>query len=199
MQVTISADASGVVTVSTPSGVTATQSTVSSTGWTSIALVFNVVTPGLHTLSFAGLSDNLNGDTLGAYLDNIRLSANNPLLVDETLMDANASGSGAAQRFTVSFGADGAAVSGGKTYDLVATNGALTGLTDTLSEAFVVIRLGTGTDAGKVFGVAGIGGPTVFIMSVNATTGEVTFDQQRAVRHPDASCLLYTSPSPRDS
>ncbi|WP_045476678.1 retention module-containing protein [Serpentinimonas barnesii] len=183
VQVTISADANGVVSITTPSGVTATQ-TPGNNGWTGIALVFSNVTPGLQTLSFAGLSDDVNGDTLGAYLDNIRLSANNPLLVDETLMGTDASGGGAAQRFTVSFGADGAAASnGGKTYDLLATNGTPTGLTDTLSEAFVVIRLGTGADAGKVFGVAGIGGPTVFVMSVNPATGVVTFDQQRAVVH----------------
>ncbi|MCM2478864.1 retention module-containing protein [Serpentinimonas maccroryi] len=184
VQVTINADANGVVSITAPAGVTATQ-TPGSNGWTGIALVFSGLTPGLQTLSFAGLSDNPDGDTLGAFLDNIRLSANNPLLVDETFMDADPpSVPSAVQHFRVSFGADGAAASnGGRAYDLVATNGTLTGLTDTATRQDVVVRLGTDADAGKVFGVAGIGGPTVFVMSVNATSGELSFDQQRAVVH----------------
>ncbi len=184
--VTISANAIGVVTVAAPEGVTATQ-TPGTGDWTSIALVFDDVTPGLQTLSFAGTGQ---ANSYGAYLDNIRLSANNPLLVDETRMGTDASGSGAAQRFTVSFGADGSALgNGGKAYDLVATNGTQTGLIDTATNQAVVVRLGAESDASKVFGVVTVNGveQTVFVMSVNVATGVVTFDQQRAVRHPDGT------------
>ncbi|MEW5887079.1 MAG: retention module-containing protein, partial [Pseudomonadota bacterium] len=111
-----------------------------------------------------------------------------PLLaVDESDFDQDGVSDAAPLRFTVSFGADGAAVGGGKLYALEAVAGVDTGLTDTATGQAVVVRLGTDADEGKVFGVTETDGDIVFVMSVDADTGEITFDQQRAVVHGDAN------------
>ncbi len=188
VNVTVSSSAAGVVSVVAPEGVTAVQS-AGTGGWTTITLTFSGVTPGLNTLSFQGLSDNANGDTLGALLDNIKLSANNPILVDETQLSEDATSGTAAALFSVSFGADGAAATNSIAYALTARNGTSTGLTDTATGQDVKVLLGTGADAGKVFGVVTEDGAqkVVFVMGVDPVTGMVSFDQQRAVVHPDGS------------
>ncbi|MCL5968286.1 MAG: retention module-containing protein [Betaproteobacteria bacterium] len=179
--VAISADAQGVLSISAPSGVTAT-TTPGTNGWSTINLSFANVTPGLNTLSFAGTG---SANSLGAYIDNIRMAANNPILVDETRLGDDGSANAGALRFSVDFGADGAAASNARVFDLTAANGAPTGLTDTASGQPVVIAQGSN---GQILGVVTVNNvqQTVFVMSVDAETGVVSFDQQRAVVHGDA-------------
>ncbi|BAO84482.1 hypothetical protein SMCB_2254 [Serpentinimonas maccroryi] len=181
IEVTISSDSNGVLTINAPlTGVTVNQ-TAGSGSWTGIGLVFSGVTPGLHSLSFAGLSDNVNGDTNGAYIDNIRMAANNPILVDETSLNVDGSANAGALRFSVDFGADGAAATNARVFSLTATNDTATGLFDTATGQAVVIAQGSN---GQILGVVTVNSvqQTVFVMSVNAD-GVVSFDQQRAVVH----------------
>ena len=101
------------------------------------------------------------------------------LVVDETDFGTNATQSFAAN-FTANFGADGP---GGITYSLgVSGANADSGLVDTLTGQAVVLNVVNG----QVVGTAGIGGPVVFTVSVDAS-GNVTLDQSRAVVHtPDS-------------
>src|SRR5262249_39744919 len=107
------------------------------------------------------------------------------LTVDETVLATNATASFAAQ-FTPIFGADGPGATP-VSYAL-STPGGASGLTDTATNASVLLFL----ESGQVVGRAGsAAGAIVFTVSVNAS-GQVTLDQQRAVRHtnpddPDAS------------
>jgi len=176
--VAISANAQGVVSISAPGGVTAS-ATPAANGWSTISLSFGNVTPGLNTLSFAGTG---TPNTVGAYIDNIRMAANNPILVDETTLNVDGSANAGALRFSVDFGADGQAASNARVFSLTATNGTATGLTDTASGQPVVIAQGTN---GQILGVVTVNSvqQTVFVMSVNPATGVVSFDQQRAVVH----------------
>src|SRR4029079_4990746 len=79
--------------------------------------------------------------------------------------------------FTKDFGADGAAAATPTVYALGINAGA-TGLFDTATGLEVVLSV----SGGQVFGKAGAGGQTVFVVSVDAS-GIVTLDQQRAVLH----------------
>ncbi|ABB74581.1 hypothetical protein SAMN05216403_11734 [Nitrosospira multiformis ATCC 25196] len=87
-----------------------------------------------------------------------------------------------AANFTSAFGADGA---GTLTYALgISLAGVDSGLVDTATGEHVFLFL----NGGVVQGLAGgSGGPVVFTVSVNGTTGDVTLDQQRAVVHPDTT------------
>ena len=177
--VAISADAQGVVSINAPSGVTATlTATPGAAGWSTISLSFGNVTPGLNTLSFAGTG---TPNTLGAYIDNIRMAANNPILVDETSLNVDGSANAGALSFRVDFGADGAAATNARVFSLTATNDTATGLFDTATGQAVVIAQGSN---GQILGVVTVNSvqQTVFVMSVNAD-GVVSFDQQRAVVH----------------
>ncbi|WP_294121532.1 DUF5801 repeats-in-toxin domain-containing protein [Sphingomonas sp.] len=114
------------------------------------------------------------------------------LNVDETNLGTNDSASFAAN-FSANFGADGPAAAGSITYALGVNAGA-TGLFDTATGAQVVLTVVNG----QVVGTAGVGGPTVFVVSVDAN-GVVTLDQQRAVVHdissdPDTSEAATTIP-----
>ncbi|WP_327785498.1 DUF5801 repeats-in-toxin domain-containing protein [Zhongshania aliphaticivorans] len=82
--------------------------------------------------------------------------------------------------FSVEYGADGAALADATLYSLDANP--VSGLVDTATDASVVFAVnGDGT---IITGTAG--GNTVLTISINSVTGEVTVDQQRAVKHLDA-------------
>ena len=106
------------------------------------------------------------------------------------MLATNASGS-FASLFNVSYGADGQASTGALAYTLgIGVVGADSGLDDTLTGNSVFLFLSNGgtTITGKEgTSLADAGtGDTVFVISVNAATGVVTLDQQRAVIHtPD--------------
>ncbi|MGE3319242.1 MAG: DUF5801 repeats-in-toxin domain-containing protein [Candidatus Berkiella sp.] len=111
------------------------------------------------------------------------------LIVDESNFAANASASFAGL-FSSSFGNDGpkdadhnqVADPDAITYQLdIASANADSGLVDTLSLQNVLLTL----EGGQVVGRAGMGGPIVFTISVDANTGIVTLDQNRAVIHAD--------------
>ena len=112
------------------------------------------------------------------------------LTVDESVLATNDSGS-FASLFNVSYGADGQASTGALAYTLgIGVVGADSGLDDTLTGNSVFLFLSNGgtTITGKEgTSLADAGtGDTVFVISVNANTGVVTLDQQRAVIHtPD--------------
>jgi hypothetical protein len=115
----------------------------------------------------------------------------NALTVDETNLAIDASGS-FANLFSVNFGTDGAASSGALTYALgIGAGGPNSGLVDTATGNAVFLFVSA--DGTTITGKAGTSlanaetGPTVFVISVNASTGLVTLDQQRAVVHPIAS------------
>lgn len=177
-EVTIDSNASGVVTISVPAGVTAVQTTVN--GWTHVTLAFSGLdTSAPATLSFAGLSSLPNGDTYGAYLDNINMIAEKMgLTVDETNLgvDATANFSGF---FTGLYGADGA---GDMAYGL-SVNGGSTGIVDTATGENVVLSV----NAGVVEGRTATSNALVFTVSVDTASGEVELDQIRAVRHADTT------------
>jgi hypothetical protein len=114
------------------------------------------------------------------------------LTVDETDLPTNASGSFAGL-FSVSFGADGAAQTGSLAYTLgIGAGGPDSGLVDTgTGQKVWLIASGDGSTitgkAGATLETATAGTTTVFVITVNATTGLVTLDQQRAIVHPNAS------------
>ncbi|MGQ7829465.1 DUF5801 repeats-in-toxin domain-containing protein [Altererythrobacter sp. Z27] len=101
------------------------------------------------------------------------------LTVDETVLGTDASASFASV-FTPTYGADGAGSVSGFVLGVSGAN-AVSGLVDTATGLNVVLNL----VGGQVVGTAGVGGPVVFVVSVDAG-GTVTLDQQRAVVHsPD--------------
>ena len=97
-----------------------------------------------------------------------------PLVVDETDFGTNAT-SNFAGAFISDFGADGP---GTIAYSLD-TSAGQSGLVDTLSGEPVVVA----KEGDDIVGRAGPGGPVVFVILVDAVTGTVTLDQQRAVFH----------------
>ncbi|HEX8031593.1 MAG TPA: DUF5801 repeats-in-toxin domain-containing protein, partial [Vicinamibacterales bacterium] len=103
------------------------------------------------------------------------------LSVDETDLGTNDTASFAAN-FSANFGADGPAAGAGAVTYALGVNAGATGLFDTATGAQVVLAVVNG----QVVGTAGVGGPTVFVVSVDAN-GVVTLDQQRAVVHDTAS------------
>ncbi|MEZ5922756.1 MAG: DUF5801 repeats-in-toxin domain-containing protein [Hyphomicrobiaceae bacterium] len=80
---------------------------------------------------------------------------------------------------TESFGADGP---GSAAYTLSINIAEPTGLTDTATGLPIVLE---GISATSLKGVAGPGGPTVFTISIDGSTGALTLTQQRAILHDD--------------
>ncbi|MEK6247946.1 MAG: DUF5801 domain-containing protein, partial [Planctomycetales bacterium] len=119
------------------------------------------------------------------------------LVVDESFLGAAGATATAsyASNFTVlssSYGAD-AAGSLSSAYSLGINAGA-TGLVDTISGLAVVLLV----NAGVVEGHAGSGGPLVFTVSVDSSSGATTLTQMRAVIHnpdsgPDQATSLSTA------
>ncbi len=111
------------------------------------------------------------------------------LTVDETTLGTNASGSFTGL-FTVNFGTDGEAQSGARIYELGIGN-TNSGLVDTATGNDVFLFLSA--DGTTITGKEGTDlsdaatGDTVFQITVNASTGLVTLDQQRAIVHPTAN------------
>ncbi len=113
------------------------------------------------------------------------------LVVDESNFLINDSTSFAGL-FTASFGADGpkdvnhdgVADADAITYSLnVSAPGADSGLHDTVTGQSVLLTL----EDGVVVGRAGLGGPIVLTISVDANTGVITLDQSRSVVHPNTN------------
>lgn len=85
--------------------------------------------------------------------------------------------------FGVDHGADGEAASNATVYTLSADTVNGSGLVDSLSSQDVALAInGSGT---VVTGTAG--GNTVFTITIDSATGEITLDQQRAVKHSDTA------------
>ncbi|MCP8472160.1 DUF5801 repeats-in-toxin domain-containing protein, partial [Pseudomonas triclosanedens] len=102
------------------------------------------------------------------------------LIVDETHLgdDATANFSTA---FKVNTGADG----GGVTYSLSsAANGTLTGLQTTAGQNIVLFKVSDTQIEGRV---GNINGATAFTLTLNSSTGDLTLDQQLALKHPNGS------------
>ncbi|MEW6576501.1 MAG: DUF5801 repeats-in-toxin domain-containing protein [Pseudomonadota bacterium] len=110
------------------------------------------------------------------------------LVVDDSTLGVNASASFAGV-FSTTFGSDGPAAANSVTYALGINAGA-TGLFDVATGQQVVLSVVAGT----VVGTAGVGGPTVFVVSI-AADGTVTLDQQRAVTHNDPADPIETGAS----
>jgi len=140
-----------------------------------ITLTYNV-SDGTGTATTGVLNLTFNDDTPTAAASGATAPT---LTVDESALNINDSASYAGL-FTSAFGADGPASSGSKVYSLGVNAGA-SGLVDTATGQAVVLSV---NGSGQVVGRAGAGGPTVFVLSVNSSTGNVTLDQQRAVKHP---------------
>jgi len=113
------------------------------------------------------------------------------LSVDESNFAVNDTQSYAGS-FNVDYGADGP---GSVTYALsVSGPNADSGLIDTLTGEPVVLNLVNGV----VVGTAGVGGPTVFTISVDAS-GNITLDESRAIIHsPDSGPDQSTTMSAAD-
>ena len=121
---------------------------------------------------------------------NLNLSWNVPLLVKDAQADAGTSSDtddkALSGSFQFSFGADGAAASGSKTFGLsVGAQGQSSALKDTATGATVLVKMEGGVAVGYIL----IGGvqTNVFKVSVAddaANNGQVTVEQYRAVVHP---------------
>ena len=85
--------------------------------------------------------------------------------------------------FSVNYGADGQASFGNLSYAL-STAGGNSNLVDTATGQSVVLSLNA---SGQVVGKTASSLNTVFVISVNSSTGVVTLDQQRAVVHANAN------------
>ncbi|RQO80448.1 DUF5801 repeats-in-toxin domain-containing protein [Acidovorax sp. FJL06] len=147
----------------------------------------------VNTVAVGPISGNQNWEDIygGGDRDynDVLLNVTMPLLVDDSFLNIDARSDLGSTRFTVSYGADGAAALNGKVYGLVLTGGenTLSGFKDTAlysngQSSEVLLKSGPG---GTVLGYVVVGGveKTVFQLSVDAATGEVTFDQQRTVVH----------------
>jgi len=176
--VILDAQANGTVNITADNGVTVSQVTNPANGWITITLNYGGLVAGATTLSFAGLPDADGGaNTLGAYIDNINMTASLVLQVDESNLniDATADFSG---YFTSSFGADGA---GSIAYSMNVADGP-TGISDTATGQAILLTVNETT--GAIEGRTETSNDLVFTVSVDAT-GNVTLDQQRAVVHRD--------------
>ncbi|WP_208109926.1 DUF5801 repeats-in-toxin domain-containing protein [Dongia mobilis] len=110
------------------------------------------------------------------------------IIVDESNLGLDGKGNFSGL-FTPSFGADGGGSVGNYTLG-VKEQGVASGLTDTATGQPVFLFLVGGqviAKAGADKDAAEAGSTVVFVLSVNANSGEVTLDQQRAVVHPDAA------------
>ncbi len=147
----------------------------------------------VNTVALGPISGNQNWEDIygGGDQDHndVLLNVTMPLLVDDSFLNINAKSDIGSTRFTVSYGADGAATLDSKVYSLVLTGGegGASGFRDTAlysngQPSDVLLKNGPG---GSVLGYVMVDGKeeTVFTLSVNAATGEVTFDQQRTVVH----------------
>ena len=147
----------------------------------------------VNTVAVGPVSGNQNWEDIygGGDRDynDVLLNVTMPLLVDDSFLNINAKSDIGSTRFTVSYGADGAATFDSKVYSLVLTGGegGASGFRDTAlysngQPSDVLLKNGPG---GSVLGYVMVDGreETVFTLSVNAATGEVTFDQQRTVVH----------------
>ncbi|WP_374371659.1 DUF5801 repeats-in-toxin domain-containing protein, partial [Dongia sp.] len=106
-------------------------------------------------------------------------------IVDETDLDTNDS-ENFSSFFTPTYGADGAGGVGNYVLG-VSADGADSGLIDTATGNHIFLFLVNGQVIGKEgFDAASAegSGATVFVVSVDNVSGEVTLDQQRAIQHP---------------
>lgn len=182
VKVTIESDAAGNITVTAGDGVTVGPVGSPVQGWTPISLTFSGLVTGSADLVVSGLSDQVDGDTLGAYLDNIKMHADQAVLtVDETTLgvDATADLSGF---FAGKFGADGPhelkyALGLDDEYDPDSL-----ALVDTESGENVILSV---NGDGVVEGRTEDGDELVFKVLVNEGSGVVKLDQLRAVEHSD--------------
>ena len=180
--VTLDSQSDGTVNITSDNGVTVTQVTNPANGWITITLNYGGLTPGATILSFAGLPDENGGsNTLGAYIDNINMTANAfSLQVDETNLNVDATAD-FSSLFTSSFGADGA---GSMVYTLNVNQGS-TGITDTATGNEVMLRP-VGTDGLAIEGYVVENNQEVIVFNLTVDAGgKVTLDQQRAVVHTD--------------
>ncbi|MBW8464678.1 DUF5801 repeats-in-toxin domain-containing protein [Acidovorax sp.] len=147
----------------------------------------------VNTVAVGSVTGNQNWEDIygggdGDYND-VMLNVSMPLLVDDSFLDVDAESDLGSTRFTVSYGADGAATLNSKVYGLVLNGGegSSSGFRDTAlysngQPSDVLLKSGPG---GSVIGFVVVDGvqKTVFTLSIDAATGEVTFDQQRTVVH----------------
>jgi len=174
-----------------------------SSQWTTVTVKFSGLATGDTLLSFRGLDEQGDGDSLGAFLDNISLNAVASLTVDESALADGSGEAGASTTasfdfsgfFSGAFGADGPADTGSESYSLN-LNGQ-----DVASGLFTVDNSDTDAGDGDGFGqgveivlnqvdgdiVGSAGGVEYFTISVNAETGEVTLTQLENVWHADTS------------
>ena len=188
----VNSDAAGNISFDPlPSGITAEQTTTSG-GWTTITLTFSGLdTSTAQTLSFEGAG---SANEFGAYLDNISLSADVTLSVDETDLTAADDAVAVASHdfssfFDGDFGADGA---GSEAWSL-----SLSG-NDVASGLYTVDSSDTAQDDGDGYGqgeeillnevdgviVGTVNGETYFTISTD-DTGTVTLTQYQNIWHSD--------------
>ena len=110
------------------------------------------------------------------------------VVVDESALATTPSSAVFSSLFAIDPGADGAAATHPVLYalGLGGGSGSLSGLVDTVTGQPVTLTLSGDTITGSSAPGGGDPGGTVFTLSVDPATGEVTLDQVRAVRHPDA-------------
>lgn len=173
IEVTIDGQAGGGANIAPVDGVTVTQTTALS-GWITVTLSYDGLTAGETVLSIAGLPDTNGGsNTLGAYLDNIKLDGNLTLQVDETTLSTDDSVDFSGY-FSGNYGAD----SDGSTSYAVNVDQQASGLVDTeTQEAIILVAKGTGIE-----GRTEESDELVFTVAVDAD-GVVTLDQIRAIDH----------------
>jgi len=147
----------------------------------------------INTVASGSVTGNQNWEDVygggdGDFND-VMLNVTMPLLVDDSFLNINATSDVGRARFSVDYGADGAAELESKVYNLTLEKNE-SGLEDTAlksngDNAAVLLKTdGSTTVIGYVL-VDGVETP-VFTLSVDAATGEVTLDQHRAVVHPTA-------------
>jgi len=137
---------------------------------TYVYMTDNTLPGNLNWEDIAGGGDRDNNDV------NINADRTSGVLsVDESRLNVDATAD-FSSAFTYNFGADGA---GTKTYALSATEGANTGLVDTLTNTAVTLHV----NGMFIEGRSG-GGEVVFTLSVDSD-GKVTLDQKRSVFHAD--------------
>ncbi|ACU88138.1 DUF5801 repeats-in-toxin domain-containing protein [Desulfomicrobium baculatum] len=147
----------------------------------------------INTVATGSVTGNQNWEDVygggdGDFND-VMLNVTMPLLVDDSFLNVDATSDVGRARFSVDYGADGAAELESKVYNLTLEKNE-SGLEDTAlksngENAAVLLKTDGST---KVIGYVLVNGveTPVFTLSVNAATGEVTLDQHRAVVHPTA-------------
>ena len=135
----------------------------------------------VNTVAVGPVSGNQNWEDIAGGGDrdynDVLLNVTMPLLVDDTYLDIDAQSDLGSTRFTVSYGADGAATLHSKVYGLVLTAGEGTpsGFRDTALDSNgqpSAVLLKTGPDGSVVGYVTVDGGPkTVFTLSIRSGFG----------------------------